>query len=144
MNPTRSRPPLLCHSARSSDSRPKPPLPPGCSVDCHHRPRKRSWADAATSAQPLETLPAHARAKGVTLSKTSAPLGKDNPLVVAVSYRAVSGSVAAVTQGRPGTLVLDRVARAALMALPRAQTAILAGWLGGLIARAGDLIFAAC
>ena len=30
------------------------------------------------------------------------------------------------------------------MALPRAQTAILAGWLGGLIARAGETIFAAC
>ena len=150
MNPTRSRPPLLCHSARSSDSRPKPPLPPRCSVDCHHRPRKRSWADAATSAQPLETLPAHARAKGATLAKTSAPLGKDNPLVVTTSYRKVSGSVAAGTLGRPGTLMLLRTAyagaRAALMALPRAQTAIMADWLGGLIARTGDLIFifAAC
>lgn len=30
------------------------------------------------------------------------------------------------------------------MALPRAQAAILAGWLGGLIARAGEIIFAAC
>jgi hypothetical protein len=143
MNLARSRPPLLCHSTRSSDPRRKPPLPPGCSVDCHHRPPRRSRADAATSAQPLETLPAHARAKGVTLHKTSAPLGKDNPLIVTVSYRVVTGSVAAVTRGRPGTLVLDRVARAALMALPHAQTAILAGWLGGLIARAGDLIFAA-
>ena len=93
MNPTRSRPPLLCHSARSSDPRRKPPLPPRCSVDCRHRPRKRSRADAATSAQPLETLPAHAGAKGVTLTKTSAPSGKDNPLVVTVSYRTVSGSV---------------------------------------------------
>jgi hypothetical protein len=30
------------------------------------------------------------------------------------------------------------------MALPGTQTEILAGWLGGLIARTGDLIFAAC
>ena len=144
MNRTRSRPPLLCHSARSSNPRRKPPLHPGCSVDCHHRPRKSSRADAATSAQPLETLPAHARAKGVTLAKTSAPLGKDNPLVVTTSYRWVSGSVAGGTLGHPGTLILDRVARAALMALPRAQTAIAAGWLGDLVARAGDVKFAVC
>ncbi len=148
MNATGSRPPLLCHSARSSDSRRKPPLPPGCSVDCHHRPRKRRRADAATSAQPLETLPAHARAKGATLAKTSAPLGKDNPLAVTISYRRVSGSVAVGTFGRPGTLIMLRTAcagvRAALMALPRAQTTGLAGWLGGLITRAGDLLFAAC
>jgi hypothetical protein len=148
MNPTRSRPPLLCHSARSSDPRQKPPLPPGCSVDCRHRPRKRSRADAATSAQPLETLPAHAGAKGVTLTKTSAPLGKDNPLVLTISYRWVCGSVAAGTLGPPGTLILLRTAyaraRAALMALPRAQTATLLGWLSELIARAGDLMFAAC
>ena len=30
------------------------------------------------------------------------------------------------------------------MALPRAQTAILAGWLRAFIARAGEFIFAAC
>lgn len=148
MNLTRSRPPPLCHSARSSNSRRKPPPPPGCSVDCHHRPRKCSRADAATSAQPLETLPAHAGDKGVTLTNTSAPLGKDNPLAVTISYRTVSGSVATGTLGRPGTLVLLRTAcagaRAALMALPRAHTVIRAGWLGGLIAHAGDVIFAAC
>jgi len=34
-------------------------------------------------------------------------------------------------------------ARAALMVVPRARTVMLAGWLAGLIARAGDLIFAA-
>jgi hypothetical protein len=82
------------------------------------------------------------------LAKTSAPLGKDNPLTVTTSYRRVSGSVAAGTLGRPGPLILLRTAyagaRAALMALPRAQTAILAGWLGAFIARAGDLLFAAC
>jgi hypothetical protein len=148
MNLTRSRPPLLCHSARGSDPRRKPPLPPGCSVDCHHRPPNRSWADAATPAQPLETLPAQARDKGATLAKSSAPPGKDNPLAVTSSYRTVCGSVAAGTQGRPGALIPLRIAcagaRAALMALPRAQTAILAGWLGGLIARAGEIIFAAC
>ena len=82
------------------------------------------------------------------MTKTSAPLDKDNPLVATTRYRRVSGSVAEGILGRPGTLILLRTAyaeaRAALMALPRAQTAILAGWLGGLIARAGDLVFAAC
>ncbi len=78
------------------------------------------------------------------MTKTSAPPGKDNPLVVTVSYRAVSGSVVDPSRGRPGTLVLDRVVRAALLALARAQTTIRAGWLGGLVARAGDHIFAAC
>ena len=78
------------------------------------------------------------------MAKTSAPLGKDNPLAVTTSYRWVSGSVARGTLGHPGALILDRVARAALMALPRAQTAIVAGWLGDLVARAGDVIFAAC
>ncbi len=82
------------------------------------------------------------------MTKTSAPLGKDNPLVVTISYRWVCGSVASGTFGPRGTLVLLRTAytgaRAALMALPHAQTAILAGWLGELIARAGDLVFAAC
>ena len=143
MNLTRSRPPLLCHSARSSDSRRKPPLPPGCSVDCHHRPRKRSRADAATSAQPLETLPAHARAKGATLPKTSAPLGKDNPLVVTVSYRTVSGSVAAVTRGVPALWYWTGCPRRADGGAP-CPDRDTGGLTGGLIARAGDLIFAAC
>jgi hypothetical protein len=147
MNHTRSRPPLLCSHARDGDRRRKPPQPPWCTVACHHLPQKRSWADAATPAHPLETLPAHARAKGVTFAKTSAPLGKDNPLSVTGGYRSVSGSVAAGTRGRPATSILARVAsagaRAALTALPRARAATLAGWPAGLLARAGDLIFAA-
>jgi hypothetical protein len=147
MNHIRSRPPLLCSNAPNGDRRRKPPPPPWCTVDCHHLSQKRSWADAATPAQPLETLPAHARAAGVALSKTNAPLGKDNPLFVTGSYRAVSGSVAAGIRGHPATLILVRVAyagaRAARTARPRARTAILAGWLAGLLDRAGDLIFAA-
>lgn len=82
------------------------------------------------------------------MAKTSAPPGKDNPLAVTTSYRTVPGSVAAGTLGRPGALIPLPIAyaraRAALMALTRAQAAILAGWLGGLIARAGETIFAAC
>ena len=82
------------------------------------------------------------------MTKTSAPLGKDNPLTVTNGYRRVSGTVAAGTLERPGTLIMLQTAyagvRAALMALPCPQTAVLTGWLGGLAGRAGDLIFAAC
>ena len=87
MNQTKPRQPPLCTSTRSRDERRKPHQLPGCTVDWHHLPRERSWADAGTSTQP-DTIPAHARAEGVSaLSNSSKVLGIDNPLVVTRSYR---------------------------------------------------------
>jgi hypothetical protein len=148
MKHIRSRPLPLCTSTRSRDQRRKPPEPPWCMVDCHHVPQKYRWADAATSAQLSDTT-AHARARGVTLPKTSNLIGKDKPRVVTTGYHPVSIPAAAATLGHPGTIRLIRLAhrgaRAAFAGLldVRSRPALLAGWLAGLLARAGDLMFAA-
>jgi len=146
MNQTRSRQPLLCSSARGGDHRRKPPPMPWCTVDCHHVPQKHSWADAATPTQ-LDTTPAHARAKGVSaLSKTSNPLGKDNPRFVTGSYQAVSAPVAAAKWGHPGPMTLARAAfaggRNSVAGLLRLRAAVRAGRLKYLLEQLGDLVFA--
>ena len=86
MNHIGSRPLLLCTGARSRDERRKPAQSPWCTVGCHPVPQKYRWADAATSAQLSDTT-AHARARGVTLPKTSNLIGKDKPRVVTTGYR---------------------------------------------------------
>ena len=146
MNQTRSRQPLLCSSARGGDHRRKPPPLPCCTVDGHHVPRTRSWADAATSTQ-LDTIPAHARAKGVSaLPKISNLRGKDNPRFVTGSYQSVSAPVGAATWGHPGTMMLARAAyagvRTTLAGLPGLRTAVRAGGLTELLERLGGLVFA--
>jgi hypothetical protein len=108
MNAT--RPLLLCTSARRHDPRRKPASLPACSVDCHHRARKRRWADAATSAQPIDTLPAHARARGVTLSKSSALLDDRNPRIVTAGYRSRSVPATPATSGQSAPPKLVRLA----------------------------------
>lgn len=148
MNHVGSRPLLLCSSARNVDRRRKPPPAPWCTRDCHRMLQKHCWADAATSAQLSDTT-AHARARGVTLPKTSNLIGKDKPRAVTTGYQAVPTPVAEATLGHPGTVRLIRLAclgaRAALVRLldARSRPALLAGWLAGLLTRAGDLIFAA-
>jgi hypothetical protein len=148
MNHIGSRPLLLCTSARSRDERRKPAQPPWCTVGCHPVPQKYRWADAATSAQLSDTT-AHARARGVTLPKTSNLIGKDKPRVVTAGYHPVPVPVASATLGHPVTMRMARLAylgaRTALAGLldVRSRPALLAGWLAGLPARAGDLIFAA-
>jgi hypothetical protein len=78
-------------------------------VDWHHLPRERSWADAGTSTQP-DTIPAHARAEGVSaLSNTSKVLGIDNPLVVTRSYRMTPSFVAGRTRRHLGPVLLARI-----------------------------------
>ena len=146
MNQTRSRQPLLCSSARGGDHRRKPPPLPWCTVDGHHLPRTRSWADAATSTQ-LDTIPAHARAKGVSaLPKISNPPGKDNPRFVTGSYQAVSAPVGAATWGHPRTMMLARAGyagvRTSLAGLLGLRAAMRAGGLTELLERLGDLVFA--
>jgi hypothetical protein len=147
MNHLRSRPPLLCSNARNDDPRRKPPQPLRCTADCHHVPQKYRWADAATSAQLSDTLPAHARARGVTLPKTSNLGFKDNPRVVTKGYQAVSGPAAGAALGHPVTIRLFLLAytgaRAAFGPLHvRSGPALAGSWLAALVARAGDLIFA--
>lgn len=146
MNQTRSRQPLLCSSARGGDHRRKPPPLPWCTVDGHHLPRTRSWADAATSTQ-LDTLPAHARAKGVSASaKVSNPPGKGNPRFVTGSYQAPSAPAGAATWGHPGTMMLARAAyagvRSSLAGLLGLRAAMRAGGLTELLERLGNLVFA--
>lgn len=74
---------------------------------------------------------------------------KDNPRVVTTGYRAVSSPVADATLGHPVTIRLFRLAYTgarAAFAGPlhvRSGPAFAGSWLAGLVARAGDLIFAA-
>jgi hypothetical protein len=151
MNQT--RPLLLCANAQRRDGRRKPALTPWCSVDCHHRARKRSRADAATSAQPTDTLHTLARARGVTLSKSSALLSNGNPRIVTAGYRIRSDPVTSATLSHPVTIRLIRLAygaaATALGGLARVRVGVrnragrAVGWLAGIIQRAGDLIFMA-
>ena len=146
MNQTRLRQPRLCSSARDHSQRRKPPELPWCAADCHHLPRTRSWADAATSTQ-LDTIPAHARAKGVSaLPKISNPLGKDKPRIVTGSYQLVPAPVAAATWGHPGTLLLVRTAyagaRGTVTGLLRLRATVRAGWRPDLLQRFGGRVFA--
>jgi hypothetical protein len=148
MNHIRSRPLLLCSHARNGDRHRKPPQPSWCTVDCRHVPQKYRWADAATSAQLSDTT-AHARARGVTLHKTSNLIGEDKPYVVTMGDHTISTPVAPATLGHPVIIRLVRLAymgaRAAFAGLldVRSRPALLAGWLAGLLTRAGDLVFAA-
>jgi hypothetical protein len=99
-------------------------------VDRHRVPRKHSWADAATSAQ-LDTIPARARAKGVSaLTNISNLVGKDNPRAVTESHRGSLIPAATVTWGRLADMLV------------RAPSVILAGWLADLLFRIGDWMFA--
>ncbi len=99
-------------------------------VDRHRVPQKHSWADAATSAQ-LDTIPARARAKGVSaLTNISNLVGKDNPRVVTESHRGLLIPAGAVTWGRLAAILV------------RDPAAILAGWLADLLIRIGDWMFA--
>ena len=146
MDQTGSRQPLLCSSARGGDHRRKPPPLPWCTVDGHHLPRTRSWAGAATSTQ-LDTIPAHARAKGVSaFPEVSNPSGKDNPRFVTGSYQAVSAPVDAATWGHPGTMMLARDAcaevRSSFAGLLGLRAAVRAGGLMEILERLGDLVFA--
>src|ERR1700760_4237487 len=101
-----TQPLKLCTSARGRDRRRKRDLAPWCSVGCHHRPQKRSWADAATSAQPSDTLPAQARTRGATLAKTSALPANNNPRIVTGGYQI--GPIL-VTSGNLGHLASIRL-----------------------------------
>jgi hypothetical protein len=149
MNHLRSRPPLLCSNARNDDPRRKPAQPLRCTADCHHVPQKYRWADAATSAQLTDTLPAHARARGVTLFKSSNLGFKDNPHVVTKGYQRVPSPVTAATLGHTVTIRLFRLAytgaRAAFAGLldVRSGPALRASRITGLPGWACDLIFAA-
>ncbi len=114
-------------------------------MDWHHLPRERSWADAGTSTQP-DTIPAHARAKGVSaLSKTSKVPGIDNPLAVTRCYQTVPIFVPGGTRGQPGPIMLARAfcagARAVVTGLLGAGATAPGGWLTGLPHRIGDLLF---
>jgi len=104
---------------------------PGAPLVDHHRmPWKHSWADAATSAQ-LDTIPARARAKGVSpLTNISNLVGKDNPRAVTESHRGLLIPAATVTWGRLADMLV------------RAPSVILAGWLADLLIRIGDWMFA--
>jgi hypothetical protein len=146
MNQTRLRQPPLCASTRSRDGRRKPHQLPRCTVDWHHLPRERSWADAGTSTQP-NTIPAHARAEGVSaLSNSSKVLGIDNPLTVTRSYRTLPIFMAGGTWGHPGPVILAHAVFATVHAVVTGlfgrRAAARGGWLTGLPHRIGDLLFA--
>jgi hypothetical protein len=121
VNRPRSPLPPLCAGARGGDRRRSTTRLPGCVVDRHHVPRKRSWADAATPAQ-LCTLPARARAAGTSVSaNTSNLINKDNPGPPRGTARGLAG-LAGLATGLTG--------------------ADSGGGLAGLLARIGDRMFA--
>ena len=106
-------------------------------VNRHRVPQKHSWADAATSAQ-LDTIPARARAKGVSaLTNISNLVGKDNPRVVTESHRGFFIPAGAATWDDAAATL----SRAATM-LVLGPAAILSGWLADLLIRIGDRLFA--
>ena len=156
MNHIGSRPLLLCTGARGRDERRKPAQTPWCTMGCRPVPQNTRWADAATSAQPSDTT-AHARARGVTLPKTSALLSNNKPRDVTAGYRIGSDPVTSATLGHPVTIRLIRLAygaaAAALVGLARVRARVrggardkpgrTVGWLAGIVRLAGDLIFMA-
>ena len=115
-------------------------------MDWHHLPREHSWADAGTSTQP-DTIPAHARAKGVSaLPNTSKIPGIDNPQARNPQSPDSTYLRCQRDGGHPGPIMLARVVcagtRAVVTGLLGARAAAPGGWLAGLPRRIGDLLFA--
>lgn len=114
MNRTTSPLPPLCSGARGrGDHRKSTFLPPRCAVvDRHHVPLKHSWADAATPTQ-LDTIPARARANGVSASvKTNNLISNDNPESDPASDGGRPGSATALTWAGLGARVAGLVSLA--------------------------------
>lgn len=139
-----TRPLLLCTSAQHRDLRRKQELPLRCSVGCHHPARKRSWADAATSAQPSDNLPARARTRGATLAKTSALPANNNPRAVTGGYQTGPIPVTTGTLGHLASirLILFAYRATGLLEVQDRPSGIVAR-IAAIVAAFGDIVFLA-